>query len=698
MASTNLGVPNPSRGRFGSYDLRRTLGVGGFGKVYLGEHVHLHSKAAVKVLHAGLVNEQAAQFRHEAQTVARLAPHRHIVRVLDYNIQGGRPYIVMDFAPNGNLRQRHTFGEKVPLSIVTSYVKQLASGLQHAHNAGIVHCDVKPENMFVGSQGEILIGDFGIAVGLQEENTQSEDTFGTVSYMAPEQIWGHPQPASDQYALAVVVYELLTGQLPYTGDNKHEIANKHLHAQPRSMRAINPTIPVAVEQVVMRGLDKDPLQRYPGITAFAQALEAASRSGSPASAQRTPTAAKSSVRQPTRPPQRRRVRRNLALLLLSFILFILGIFAFISLLFPVATVTISETGLAQIWRHDLFNVIGSPDSRQNPASAHVEMIESASQKSTVLATGEQYVHATQAYGEVTLYNLDIVPHLVSAGTIIAVPNSTLQVTTDDSVTIPAGDLSVSGQANVQAHIVQAGADGNIAAHTLYGTTCCSSSNIRDDNLNAFSGGQDDHTYSIVQQSDIHGATKPLEASQLQSAPTLLKKQAQPHETLVISSVQCFPIVNQDVTVGSRANNVTVTVMSTCSGIFYNIDEVKSLVISRFIDQENQELGRAYVLATSVKVNIIKASLLPAKKDFTHLILSVLATGVWHFNFSEKQKQRLLSAIAGKVRREARIKLIQIIYKPGVNTVDIQFAWTIPGFTDDRLPSDINRIRLQIVQK
>src|SRR5438105_1478048 len=114
MTSKHMRTPKRSRRRLGSYDLLHTLGVGGFGRVYLGKHIHLHSRAAVKVLHAALVNEQAKKFKREAQTVAQLAPHPHIVRVLDYNIQGGRPYIVMDYAPHGDLRQRHTFGEMVP--------------------------------------------------------------------------------------------------------------------------------------------------------------------------------------------------------------------------------------------------------------------------------------------------------------------------------------------------------------------------------------------------------------------------------------------------------------------------------------------------------------------------------------------------------------------------------------------------------
>jgi serine/threonine protein kinase len=317
MASKNTHTPHRSRGRLGSYDLLYTLGIGGFGKVYLGEHIHLHSKAAVKVLHSAFVNDQAEKFKHEAQMVAQLAPHPHIVRVLDYNVQGGRPYIVMDYASHGNLRQRHTFGAKVPLPRVVSYVKQLASGLQHAHNSNVVHCDVKPENMFLGKQGKVLIGDFGIAVSLQEENAQSEDTFGTVSYMAPEQILGHPEPASDQYALAVVVYEWLTGELPFTGSDKPEIANKHLYEQPQSMRAINPAIPPAVEQVVMKALDKDPGRRYSSISIFAQAFEAASRARRTARAQQTPMTVKSRVRQPAHSPQRRTLR-SLLLFHLSF--------------------------------------------------------------------------------------------------------------------------------------------------------------------------------------------------------------------------------------------------------------------------------------------------------------------------------------------------------------------------------------------
>jgi hypothetical protein len=404
---------------------------------------------------------------------------------------------------------------------------------------------------------------------------------------------------------------------------------------------------------------------------------------------------KSRVRQPAHPPQCRTPRSLLLFLFIPLIL--LGILALIYLLYPVAIVTITEIGLAQTWEDHISATIGSSDTILNPVAAHVETIMTAPQKNMVPTTGEQHVPATQAYGQVTFFNSDIVPHFVPAGTVIAVPNSTLQVITDEDVTIPAGNLPESGQVDAHAHVVQAGADGNIAAHTLYGTTCCSSDNIHADNPNSFSGGQDDQIYSIVQQSDIQGAAKPLEASQVQTASSLLQKQAQPFDILAASPVQCTPTVSSDAAVGSRATTVTVTVMSTCMGDFYNIEAVNSFVIPQFIEHEDQRLGHSYVLVGNVKVEVTKVSVQPVSKSQT-FVLDVIARGVWLFNFDKMQKERLLQAIAGKRRSQAYAQLIQVVYRPGVNRVVIQFAWDRPGISDDRLPSDISRIRLVIVQK
>lgn len=700
MASKDTRTHRHSSGQIGPYKRLHTLGSGGFGEVWLGEHIHLHTKAAVKVLHAQWVNEMAEKFKHEAQLVAQLPHHRHVVRVLDFNIEKGRPFIVMDYAPGGNLRQRHTFGEKVPLRAVVSYARQIASGLQHAHNANVVHCDVKPENMFVGSKGEILIGDFGIAVGLQEENPQSEDTFGTAPYMAPEQILGGPQPESDQYALGVVIYEWLTGQPPFIGADKDEITLKHLFEYPQSLRAINPTIPVAVERVVMKALAKDPDQRYASIEEFAQELAAAYRPGSAAPKQHFPIGVQSSVRQPSHPPrlpQRRTSRRGWWPLFGGLLLALLGILAAIyvlsNVLSPVATVIITETGLSQTKDYSVSSKIGSRDVVQNPVAAHRETKVTAPQKNTVPATGMQHVVATQAHGRVTFYNWDSVPHDVPAGTIIAVPNSTLEVETDEAVKIPVGELPEAGVASARAHIVQAGTDGNIAAGTLYRTVCCSSDAVQVNNLNAFSGGLDDHIYTIVQQSDIDDAARRLETLEAQSGLALLQKLVTRYNILVVPSVHCVPAVTSDANVGSRATSVTDTVVSTCSGVFYEDDMVAALVQPRFIAYEDQRLGSAYSLTSSVRISVTHAQ---TSQDM--LVLHIVATGIWHFNFNALQKQRLLLAITGKGKNEARTQLVQLISKKGVDTITVQFTWNVPGFTGDTLPSDIHRISLEIVQK
>ena len=136
--------------------------------------------------------------------------HPQIVRVLDFGVADHTPYLVMDYAPSGTLRTRHPKGTRLAVPTVVSYVKQCAQALQYAHDQKIIHRDVKPENMLIGRNGEILLSDFGIALVAQSSRYQStKDMAGTITYMAPEQIEAHPRPASDQYSLGIVTYEWL---------------------------------------------------------------------------------------------------------------------------------------------------------------------------------------------------------------------------------------------------------------------------------------------------------------------------------------------------------------------------------------------------------------------------------------------------------------------------------------------------------
>src|SRR6202162_5329830 len=262
----------------GNYRLISLLGQGGYAEVYLGQHVRLNQQAAIKVLHAHLTEREAEHFQQEAQTIATLV-HPGIVRVFDYDVQDGVPFLVIDYAPNGTLRHRYPKGSLVPLPVIVSSVKQVAAALQYAHEQKFIHRDVKPENMLVGRHQEVLLSDFGIATIMQSTSSLSasaEGTSGTLAYMAPEQIQGHPRPASDQYALGVVVYEWLCGERPFEG-SVSELLAQQLSMPPLPLRERVPTIPLEVEQVVLRALAKDPKARFVSVAAFSAALEQASQ-------------------------------------------------------------------------------------------------------------------------------------------------------------------------------------------------------------------------------------------------------------------------------------------------------------------------------------------------------------------------------------------------------------------------------------
>ena len=262
--------------QFGSYLLTDFLGQGGFANVYLGEHVHQGTQAAIKVLHSRS-QDKVERFVKEIRTLARLN-HPHIVRVLEYCVEGDLPFLAMNYAHKGSLQQIYREGMLFSLNTIVSYVKQIADGLQYIHDRRLVHRDVKLGNILLGPRNTVWLSDFGIAVNIPRLFFLGElqGGAGTVDYMSPEQLQGKPCPASDQYGLGVVTYELLTGDTPFHGTSR-EIAEQHLYATPPRLRSRFLEITPAVEWIVRRALAKDQRLRFGSVREFAVALEQASK-------------------------------------------------------------------------------------------------------------------------------------------------------------------------------------------------------------------------------------------------------------------------------------------------------------------------------------------------------------------------------------------------------------------------------------
>src|SRR6266700_2610517 len=210
--------------QLGSYRIMRSLGHGGSARVYLGVHVQHGTQVAVKVSRTQHMLDEAwdephmqhlRQLHNEAELLSRLR-HPHIVRALKYSSTEMLSYLVLEYAGVGTLRKLHPAGTRLPLHTITAYVRQIADALQYIHNSGLIHRDIKPENILLTQDGRLMLSDFGIALTVQRAQ-QGVETLGTAPYAAPEQIRGIPGVASDQYALAAVVYEWLSGSPPFEG-------------------------------------------------------------------------------------------------------------------------------------------------------------------------------------------------------------------------------------------------------------------------------------------------------------------------------------------------------------------------------------------------------------------------------------------------------------------------------------------------
>ena len=247
------------------YRLLAQVASGGMAVVYKAHDLTLNRVVAVKILRENFAEDSGfrARFQSEAQAAANLA-HPNIVTVYDYGQDGNRAYIVMEFVEGRDLKSVIRAESPLPMDRAIDLMAQACAALGYAHRAGLVHCDVKPQNLIVTPDGRLKVTDFGIARAISQSMPQNVETvWGTPHYFSPEQAAGEaPTPASDVYSLGVVMYEMLSGQLPFDADNHTDLAMQHLQDQPPPLTALNPAVPIQIEQIINRVMAKDPAARY----------------------------------------------------------------------------------------------------------------------------------------------------------------------------------------------------------------------------------------------------------------------------------------------------------------------------------------------------------------------------------------------------------------------------------------------------
>ncbi|HWJ45339.1 MAG TPA: Stk1 family PASTA domain-containing Ser/Thr kinase [Gaiellaceae bacterium] len=248
----------------GRYRIVRKLGTGGMANVYLAEDEVLGRRVAIKILndrHAG-DDQFVERFRREAKNAASLS-HPNIVSIYDRGEAEGTYYIAMEYLDGRSLKELIVARGPAPVNVAIDYARQILAAIRFAHRHGIVHRDIKPHNVLVDTEGRLKVTDFGIARAGTSQMTEAGSIIGTAQYLSPEQAKGAPvDQTSDLYSVGVVLYELLTGVVPFSGDTPVEIAMKHLSSTPEAPSAKRSEIPRDLDMIVMRALAKDPADRY----------------------------------------------------------------------------------------------------------------------------------------------------------------------------------------------------------------------------------------------------------------------------------------------------------------------------------------------------------------------------------------------------------------------------------------------------
>lgn len=259
------------------YQLLQTLGSGGMAVVYRAKDLTLERYVAVKLLRPDFSKDEGfrKRFHQEAKAAANLS-HPNIVTVHDFGLDGDRLFIIMEYIPGINLKAMIREKNVIPIDEALDLIIQASNGIGYAHRAGLIHCDIKPHNMLVSPDGRLKVTDFGIARALTTITPDEKNTYvwGSPQYLSPEQAVGlPPSPASDVYSLGVVLYEMLTGKLPFYSKDASELTRMHKEVFPISARNINPQIPQALDQIILKVLSKEQTSRYRTADQFGRVLD-----------------------------------------------------------------------------------------------------------------------------------------------------------------------------------------------------------------------------------------------------------------------------------------------------------------------------------------------------------------------------------------------------------------------------------------
>jgi serine/threonine-protein kinase len=267
--------------KLSQYKITGYLGRGGMGYVYKGRQTSLERDVAIKMMLPHLASDPkfGARFRRESHAVANL-DHPHIVQIYDFGQEGGMYYMVMPYIPGGTLK---TYLEdfkardaRVPVDAIVRILTQVGSALQHAHENGVLHRDIKPGNVMLYSVNQVVLTDFGLAkiVG-SDLSTSSSNPFGTIAYMAPEQFEdaSSVDQRADIYALGITLYEMAAGRVPFEG-SPVKVMNQHLKVQPPDLRQFRDDLPDVIIRLIEKALAKDPAKRFQTVRAMLDALKA----------------------------------------------------------------------------------------------------------------------------------------------------------------------------------------------------------------------------------------------------------------------------------------------------------------------------------------------------------------------------------------------------------------------------------------